>query len=89
MLILFFMNFSHPVINGIRVKNKNYLIIFMMHWFLLPKENKLGIMFLQNYPELKSNEDMLKSEILTYGLQVAAANKLTDKNTNRRVWSCN
>ena len=71
--------FSHPVINGIRVKNKKLFDNLYEALILTPEGQQIRDNVLQNYPELKSNEDMLKSEILTYGLQVAAANKLTDK----------
>jgi LysM repeat protein/bacterioferritin (cytochrome b1) len=71
--------FSHPVINGIRMKNRK-LFDNLYEGLLATTEGKqIRDNVMANYPELASNPDMLKSEILTYGLQMAAVNKLTDK----------
>jgi LysM repeat protein len=71
--------FSHPVINGIRMKNRK--LFDNLYNALMDTEEGTQIKenVLKNYPELAKNEDMLKSEILTYGLQMHAVNKLTDK----------
>ncbi len=71
--------FSHPVINGIRMKNRK-LFDNLYEGLLATTEGKqIRDNVLTNYPELISNPDMLKSEILTYGLQMAAVNKLTNQ----------
>ena len=71
--------FSHPVINGIRIKNRKLFDNLYDSLLLTPEGQQIRDNVLLNYPELVSNEDMLKSEILTYGLQMAAVNKVTGK----------
>lgn len=71
--------FAHPVINGIRLKNRKLFNNLYDALILTVEGQQIRDNVLKNYPELVSNEDMLKSEILTYGLQMASVNKLTQK----------
>jgi len=71
--------FSHPVINGIRMKNRKLFDNLYNALINTVEGEQIKENVLKNYPELASNEDMLKSEILTYGLQMNAVNKLTDR----------
>lgn len=71
--------FAHPVINGIRTKNRKLFNNLYDALILTVEGQQIRNNVLKNYPELISNEDMLKSEILTYGLQMSSVNKLTQK----------
>jgi len=71
--------FAHPVINGIRIKNRKLFDNLYDSVLLTVEGQQIRDNVLQKYPELQSNPDMLKSEILTYALQMAAVNKLTNK----------
>jgi len=71
--------FSHPVINAIRIKNRK-LFDNLYNALITTDEGKLiQNNVLSKYPELRANKDMLQSEILTYGLQMHAVNNLTGK----------
>jgi LysM repeat protein len=71
--------FAHPVINGIRTKNRKLFNNLYDALIKTVEGQQIRDNVLKNYPELVSNEDMLKSEILTYGLQLSSVNKLTQK----------
>lgn len=71
--------FAHPVINGIRTKNRKLFDNLYDALLLTPEGQQIQENVLLNYPELKSNQDMLKSEILTYGLQMVSVNRLTGR----------
>lgn len=71
--------FAHPVINGIRTKNRKLFNNLYDALIKTVEGQQIRDNVLKNYPELISNEDMLKSEILTYGLQMSSVNKLTQK----------
>jgi LysM repeat protein len=71
--------FAHPVINGIRIKNRKLFNNLYDALMTTVEGQQIRDNVLRNYPELASNEDMLKSEILTYGLQMSSVNKLTEK----------
>jgi LysM repeat protein len=71
--------FSHPVINAIRMKNKK-LFDNLYNSLINTDEGKIILNNVaKNYPQLLSNEDMFRSEVLTYGLQMASVNKLTNQ----------
>ena len=71
--------FAHPIINGIRIKNRKLFNNLYDALMTTVEGQQIRDNVLRNYPELASNEDMLKSEILTYGLQMSSVNKLTEK----------
>jgi len=71
--------FSHPVINGIRMKNRKLFDNLYNSLINTVEGKQILDNTLLKYPELANNEDMLKSEVLTYGLQLSAVNKLTEK----------
>ena len=71
--------FSHPVINAIRMKNRKLFDNLHDSLLMTVEGQQIRDNVLMKYPELQGHQDLLKSEILTYGLQLAAVNKLTNK----------
>ena len=71
--------FSHPLIEGI---NKTNSVLFNNLYLQLSatiEGKKLEEYVKTNYPELAEGTDRFKREVLTYGLQLAAQNKVANQ----------
>ena len=71
--------FGHPLIMSIKQLNPKLFNNLVDEALSTPEGNVIKQEILKEYPELNETTDLFKEELLTYSLQVSAANKVNEQ----------